>query len=348
MARPLRLEYLGAWYHVTARGNERRDIFRDDRDRERFVTLLAELEKRYGLEVHGYVLMPNHYHLMLRLNRESGLSKGMQWLAVSYTVWFNRRHRRSGHLFQGRFKSVVVEFERWGQELSRYVHLNPVRVKALGLSKSARKADRVGLGERLDKSIILQRLKMLREFRWSSYPSYTGYRRPPEWLRTEVILNCLGRGRAAKLGYRKYVETAIRSWLEESPWERLAGGLILGGNSFVEELRKRIAGDPKAQPKLKQLHSPVTFERIVECVSQLKGERWEDFVNRRGDWGRDLVLLAARQHTALTNRELGERVGGIDHSAVAQAVKRIQRRLRGNHPLRQMDRELSKHLSLLR
>jgi putative transposase len=96
MARPVRCEFPGGWYHVTARGNERKDIFRSDRDREHFLEVLAELEGRFGLEVHAYVLMGNHYHLLLRMRGERGLSAGMHFLGVSYSVWFNRRHRRSG------------------------------------------------------------------------------------------------------------------------------------------------------------------------------------------------------------------------------------------------------------
>jgi putative transposase len=113
---------------LTARGNERRPIFRDDRDRQRFCELLAELVDRVRL--HAYVLMDNHYHLILEL-RESNLSRAAQWLNLSYSVWFNRRHERSGHLFQGRFKSVIVSPQEWGLALSRYVHLNPVRVDGL-------------------------------------------------------------------------------------------------------------------------------------------------------------------------------------------------------------------------
>src|SRR5437667_12743342 len=115
MARPLRIERPGGWYHLTARGNERRPLFRDDRDRQHFCQLLAEMVDRFH-----------------KRQREANLSRVAQWLNLSYSVWLNRRHGRSGHLFQGRFKSVIVSREEWGLALSRYVHLNPVRVGALG------------------------------------------------------------------------------------------------------------------------------------------------------------------------------------------------------------------------
>ena len=134
MARPLRMERAGAWYHVTARGTERRVIFADDQDRRRWMELVAEAVAVFKLVVHGYVLMDNHYHLMVE-TREANLSRAMQWLQSSYSMGFNRRHRRVGPLFQGRFKAIVVDRAGWGLELSRYVHLNPVRTARMGLDK---------------------------------------------------------------------------------------------------------------------------------------------------------------------------------------------------------------------
>ena len=113
MARPLRIERIGCWYHLTARGNERHDIFRDDGDRRHFLELLEKVVSTFTVRLHSYVLMSNHYHLLVEIT-EANLSRAIHWLNVSYTVWFNRRHGRSGHLLQGRFKSVVVEPEGWG------------------------------------------------------------------------------------------------------------------------------------------------------------------------------------------------------------------------------------------
>src|SRR5687768_14349868 len=144
MARALRVEFPGAWYHVTARGNERRLIFRGERDRRHFLDLLGECCGRFNLRLHAYVLMPNHYHLIVE-TPGAALSRAMQWLNVSYAVWYNRRHRRCGHLFQGRFKAILLDRERWGGALSRYVHLNPIRVAQLGLGKKDQAARRLGL-----------------------------------------------------------------------------------------------------------------------------------------------------------------------------------------------------------
>src|SRR5215207_2802568 len=165
MARPLRIERPGWWYHVISRGNERKPIFRDDRDRRHFLELLEELVGLYRIRLHVFVLMDNHYHLILELT-EANLSRAVQWLNVSYSVWFNRRRQRSGHLFQGRFKSLVVEPEMWALALSRYLHLNPVRVEAMGLGKRQRSARRVGLVAAPNQIVVRRRIQLLRSYRW--------------------------------------------------------------------------------------------------------------------------------------------------------------------------------------
>ena len=119
MSRPIRVEFEGAVYHVTARGNERRQPFRDDEDRARFLSTLEECVQRFGVRVHCYCLMPNHYHLLLETPR-ANLSRAVGWLQTTYTIRFNRRHRRSGHLFQGRFKAHLVEADAYAMELLRY------------------------------------------------------------------------------------------------------------------------------------------------------------------------------------------------------------------------------------
>ena len=128
MARPIRVEYANAVYHVTARGNERKAIYRDDADRQRFLETIEETVERFGLAIHAFCLMPNHYHLLLQTPR-ANLSAAAGWLQTTYSIRFNRRHRRSGHLFQGRYKAHVVEEDAYARELIKYIHLNPVRPK---------------------------------------------------------------------------------------------------------------------------------------------------------------------------------------------------------------------------
>jgi REP element-mobilizing transposase RayT len=346
MARPIRIDIAGGWYHVVARGNERKAIFRDDRDRQRFVELLAEWVERFGLRLHAYVLMDNHYHLLVE-TPEANLSRAMQWLGVSYTVWFNRRHGRVGHLFQGRFRAMIIEAETAAAEVSRYLHLNPVRVGRLGLSKAAQERARLGLGARPEARQVAERLQRLLEYRWSSYRGYIGKEKPPTWLTVGTVRGKVGgRGRAEQAAaYRRYVEKAVREGLTESPWERLEAGVVLGGARFVERMRRQLRGDAREQPQLRQMQSRPSWEQVVAAVEKVKGERWESFRDRYGDWGRDLALYVGRRRAGLRLRELAQAAGGLDYGSAAGAVQRFTRRLPTDRSLRKLLAEVEREIS---
>jgi len=128
MARPLRIEYEGAFYHVTSRGNDRKRIYFTESDYYKFRSCLKEAQQKYGYLLHCYVLMPNHYHLLME-TPHANVSKVMHFINGSYTNYINKKHRRSGHLFQGRYKAIVVDRDNYLLELSRYLHLNPVRAE---------------------------------------------------------------------------------------------------------------------------------------------------------------------------------------------------------------------------
>jgi len=328
MARPLRIERAGGWYHITARGNERRPIYRDDRDREHFCELFEEMVSRFQVRLLCFVLMPNHYHLVLEL-RESNLSRALQWLNVSYSVWFNRRHGRTGHLFQGRFKSVVVNREQWALELSRYVHLNPVRVGMLGLNKSEQKRVRRGVSNPAEVARVKERIAILRRYRWSSYRAYIGIGRKPEWLECGEVLGLGGgeKGRERE-HYRDYVETAAREGLERSPWEDLKEQVVLGGQEFLARLQAEVSGDEREQRAARRLSTVrPSLVRVIECVEKVKGEKWGEFRDRHGDRGRDLVLYLGRRMCGAKLDELARVVGVKEYSSVAMAVRRYERQL---------------------
>ncbi len=345
MARPLRMEVAGGWYHVTARGNERKAIFRDDADRRRFVELLAEWVARFGVRLHAWVLMDNHYHLLVETPR-GNLTQAMQWLQVSYAMRFNRRHRRSGHLFQGRYKAILVEAETAVWELSRYVHLNPVRIGALGLDKAAQRRRRVGEGEAAGREMVRARLERLREYPWSSYRGYVGLAERPKWLRIETVLGAeAGRRLAARRRvYEQYVEEAVREGVVDSPWERLAGQVLLGGAEFVRRMRRRARGDVREQPSLKQLRERPGLEQIIGAVERIKGEKWEAFRDRHGDWGRDMVLYLGRRRGGLRLRELAHAAGGIDYGSAQVAVHRLERRIKEDGELDRLVKRLDGEL----
>ena len=337
MARPLRIYAPGAWYHVTARGNERHDIFRDEDDRERFLALLGALVERYRVSLYGYVLMNNHYHLLLQPS-EGNLSRAMQWLNVSYSQWFNRRHRRSGHLLQGRFQSIVVEAERWGLELSRYVHLNPIRTKPQGLDKKRRRGWRRGVGQVVKRQAVAGRIEQLRAFRWSSYPAYVGLATRPEWLSRERVLAMMGGpSRERQEAYRRYVEEGAAEGAEPCPWDQLKGQVVLGEKPFVRRLQEVLQGDEREQAGLKQLRPRPSWEEAVRVVEELKEENWEVFRDRRRDWGRDLALWLGREVCGMKLRELAGAVGLGHYGSVTTALKYLeQRSLRDRRLARRM------------
>jgi REP element-mobilizing transposase RayT len=321
------MERPGAWYHVTARGNERRSIYRDDSDRRHFCQLLAQAVEVFGWLLHTYVLMDNHFHLLVE-TPEANLGRGMQWLNVSYSVWFNRRHQRSGHLFQGRYKAIIVDPMGWGLELSRYVHLNPVRLGRLGLDKRAQRRDRVGVGGQPDLAMVKARTAELRRYPWSSYRAYLGLTKTPVWLRRDRILELGGgrKGQRAREAYREYVESAIRQGLAESPWEKLTAQTVLGGAELVRQVGESLRGEAREHSRWRELRGRPKFAEIIAVVEKAKAERWESFRDRYGDWGRDLALYLGKEGFGLKLRELGAAAGGMDYMSVSVAVKRLERR----------------------
>src|SRR6266498_1838242 len=327
MARAVRIQRSGAWYHVTARGNERRPIYRGEGDRRHFCELLAEAVESYRWRLHVYVLMDNHYHLMVE-TLEANLSQGMHWLNVSYSVWFNRRHQRAGHLFQGRYQAIIVDRLGWGLEVSRYIHLNPLRVEKLGLGKGGRQRDRLGVGCAPRPAEVRERIRLLRSYRWSSYRAYVGLERVPAWLTCESVRELVGGRAGAKQreAYREHVESAVRQGLMETPWEKVTAQVLLGGAEFVERLRREVTGNAREQPGLKVLAGHPGLEEVIRVVEQLKGEQWEVFQDRDGDSGRDLVLWLGRKRCGLKLGGLAQRAGGLDYTSVNLAVKRFEKR----------------------
>ena len=347
MARPLRIERPGGRYHVTARGNERKAIFRADPDRYHFLSLMEELGERFGARVHAYVLMDNHFHVLLE-TPEANLSRTMQWLGVSYSLWFNRRHDRVGHLFQGRFKAVVVEDDAGWQEVARYAHLNPVRVAGLELDKRRRSASRAGLVSKPEPGLIAERLRVLREFRWSSYRGYAGYNTPLSWVWREPLARlCGGRSEAdRRAALREYTEQAVRQGAVGSPWDRLVAGLVLGTEAFARRLLRSAArGNPREQSSLKTLNAPIPWSGIVSALEGAKQQDWEQFSSRHGDWGRDAALWLGRRQGRLSLAELGSLAGGMDYAAVGQAVSRFGKRLQHDPKLARELKRLETNLS---
>jgi REP element-mobilizing transposase RayT len=253
MARPLRLEYEGAVYHITSRGNARQDIFLVDPDRELFLQILADTAERFGWICHAYCLMTNHYHLLVETPK-ANLSRGMRHLNGVYTQAFNRRHLRTGHVLQGRFKAIVVEKESHLLELARYIVVNPVRAKMVRSAK---------------------------DWPWSSYRATAALVDAPPFLTTDWILDQFHRDRRhATSIYRRYVKEGR----DVDAWAELRGGILLGGDDFVAELkplltdyeavrelprRERLAARPSLAALLSRVHDREERDLQVHAATRI-------------------------------------------------------------------------------
>ncbi|MFA7619950.1 MAG: transposase [Thiohalomonadaceae bacterium] len=225
MARPLRIEFAGALYHVTSRGDRQEPIFEDDEDRRIFLSILADVVNHFNWLCHAYCLMANHYHLVVE-TPDGNLSKGMRQLNGVYTQASNRRHKRTGHLFQGRFKGILVDKESYLLELARYVVLNPVRV---GMVKHPG------------------------DHAWSSYGAMVGNAPTPKWLATDGLLAQFGSRRAeARRRYTRFVEEGIGL---PGIWTELRQQIYLGNDKFIQRMLK------KAKPVSDELSIPKAQRR---------------------------------------------------------------------------------------
>lgn len=316
MARSLRIEVQGGWFHVTSRGQNRDRIFRDIGDAINFTERLAELPERFGVEVHAYVMMPNHYHLLLH-TPNGGLSKAVQWLNTGYSIWWNRRHGNVGHVFQGRFKSVLVEEGNRLLDLSLYLHFNPVAVEALGLNKERRRAAAAGLDD-ADAAMLEKRLQTLRTWRWSSYRAMAGYDAAPAWLSTSRLQYRAGGSAEA---YRVLAESRL-SALGGAVWADLHRGLVLGSTEFAERAVADRAWH-RENTHAPQVARPIAWSEIVSWVEARRGLGWSELSQGKRKWGRDLAWWAARRWAGMSLRALGDTAGGLDYTAVAKAIARF-------------------------
>jgi putative transposase len=254
MSRPLRIEFDGALYHVTSRGDRQEPIYEDDQDRRGFLDVLGSVVERFRWLCHAYCLMGNHYHLVIG-TPEGNLSKGMRQLNGVYTQLSNRRHRRTGHLFQGRYKAILVDRDAYFLEVSRYVVLNAVRA---GMVKQPGR------------------------WRWSSYNATAGFESCPGWLRAEGLLAQFGRERGlARRRYQEFVGDGIG---QESLWRELKGQIFLGDERFVQRTQAKLddgeANDvniPRAQrrapaPGLKQLQAQYKDQKKAIMAAYETGE----------------------------------------------------------------------------
>ncbi|MBN2580614.1 MAG: transposase [Pirellulales bacterium] len=315
MARPLRIDIENGLYHVTSRGWERRAIVRDDGDRRHWLDLLARVALRRAWRIFAWALLDNHFHLYLR-TPQPNLSAGMHDLNAGYAGGFNRRHERCGALFQGRFKAVFVEDESHSRELTRYVHLNPVRARLV---------------------------KRPEAYAWSSCADYLGLRRAPEWLDTESILGEIGHNRKrARQTYRRFLYAGI-SEPPGSPLADAVGGMFLGTTAWVNAWRRRLARTPirKSVPSQKRLAWRPKLEDVIAVVSETFNVDPEALhtCRRHGNDARSAAIYLARSLTDTPVNQIGRHFGGVSAAAVSKTIHRATDRRTHD---RAWDRQLSK------
>jgi REP element-mobilizing transposase RayT len=265
MARPLRIEFDGALYHVSSRGNDRKATFKDDRDRDLFLNTVAKVIERFHWICHAYCLMNNHYHLVIE-TPDGNLSKGMRQLNGVYTQAFNKRHRRVGHVFQGRFKGILVQKDSHFLEVCRYVVLNPVRVKTVGHP---------------------------RQWRWSSYRATAGMVQAHGCLTADEVLSHFGRRKAsAQAKYCEFVQAGIGS---PSIWDDLEAQSLLGVEGFAEGLRHHVTGKKKIReiPKGQRFVGRPTLERLFSPRNHRKESRDQLITKAVTDYGYSQMALAS-------------------------------------------------------
>lgn len=336
MARPQRIEYEGAVYHVTARGNERRAIFRDDADHERFLRVLGESVERFETRLYLFCLMSNHIHLVVETPR-ANLGRFMHRLQTAYAVYFNRRHRRSGHLMQGRYGARLVEKDAYILRLSRYVHLNPV------FTAAARRL------------LVRERITWLREYRWSSYRSYIGRDRPLGFVDYTPILAGVGSGRTRRRQvYGRFVESGIES--VDAPFleAESASALCIGSAAFRDRIRTLYARLLDARRRQEDIAfrrggAVLSVDAILAVVCRRLATDREALVRRRrNSFDRAIASRMLCDHGGLTQRQVAQVLGIGNGACVSRHLRRLARELESDRVLRNQVRGMEDELKCRR
>ena len=306
MARPLRIEFDGAFYHVTSRGDERKEIFKTVSDRQQFLSYLSSATTRYGAVIHCYCMMANHYH-----TPHGNLSQIMRHINGAYTTYYNVKRHHAGHLFQGRYKAIVVEADQYALELSRYIHLNPVRA---------------GIVEAPE------------HYRWSSYSSYVGNEQPPPWLDVDFVQGMFNSPElpARQQRYREFIEDLIGKQYD-SPLQHTVASTILGSSDFVEA----IIADYLEQgierpdlPALRALNRRFAVENIIAKTQELVDDP---------KLAREVALHMCHRYSGEMLKRIGAHFG-LGDSAVVKASTRLEARLNSEAALSDMVKEILRSL----
>ena len=318
MARKPRIEFAGAVYHVISRGDRGEAIYQDDEDRRLFLQFLGEVCGRTGWLVHAFVVMTNHYHLLLE-TPEANLVVGMKWLQGVYTQRFNLRHRLRGHLFQGRYKALLIDGEEPGHFLqaSSYIHLNPVRA---GLVKANRP---------------------LKIYPWSSFPSYLASpRKRIEWICVDRVFGELGRqkdSRGTREKYRRYMEELAKKCREvdgrrelEEKWKPLRRGWYMGDEGYLSRLLELMGKNLEGRARESYLGDELRDHDEGQALKMLKRglgvlgiEECDLEAKAKGAVEKQVLAWWLRKKTVVSRRWISENLGMGDLSRVTNAVRKV-------------------------
>ncbi len=332
MARPIRIEYEGAVYHVTVRGNDRRPIFKTDGDRERFLRTLSESVERYEVRLYLYCLMKNHVHMVLETPR-GNLSRFMHRLQTSYTVYFNRRHRRSGHLMQGRFGASLVDEDRYILKLSRYVHLNPVFIRA-NRSKSPS-----------------ERVSILRAYMWSSYRGYIGKDKRDDSVDYGPVLAMMeGSKRTAKSQYRRFVEAGISDIDSAVIYAKKRSPLCIGSDDSVERIESLYhdlveSRHGREDISFRCMSFSIDPELIMSRVCAAFGVEWSSlYERRRNSFLRPMAAKFLCELGGLTQREVGVLLKIGNGASVSKQLTKLSNALKTDVAIQKIFAEITRDL----
>jgi len=328
MARPLRIQYPDAYYHVMNRGNRREDIFITDTDRSSFVDSLADSCETFCVKLIVYVLMANHFHLIVQTTH-ANLSEFMRHFLVTYTVRFNRRHGHSGHVFQGRFKSLLVEEDQYLLPLSRYIHLNPIRPGRFKNTDIQNKSD------------------YLAKYPWSTYPGYCYLRKRAKhfdygWLLKTYFGEDSAQGRRR---YRAYVQQGIEGEIE-NPFEEVVHQSILGSQSFVKWVKKKLPREKQREiPSLRKLQHDISAEHIIEEVARAGQVQTEELLDRKTRLKelRQMAMELSYRYSNAKQAEIGA-VFGVDYSTVSQSRARLRAKLKSSRKLNKQFKKIKEQI----
>jgi putative transposase len=335
MARQLRIQYPGAYYHVTSRGNERQKIYRDNADYELFIDKLAESLDVYNVTLLAYVCMTNHFHLFLT-TPDGNLSEFMRHFNISYTSAFNRRYKRTGHLYQGRYKSFLIDADNYLKEVSRYIHLNPARIK-----------------NNSDKSIE-EKIKILTTYRHSSFTGYIKLAAREDFINYRKVLACFGGDTAqGRKNYRQFVCKGLKE-VSESISEIGKGSGIVGSSDFKGYIRQTYlddatSGSQREKPQLKGIKEYYMPEDVIKNFCYIINAD-ENEICRRGRHSTDRAILMELLYRFcnIKQPEIGKIIGTIDYSAVSYARKRLRLEMEKDLTLKQKFQDIVSKLSRLK